>query len=202
MARCSSHPADALAPVRASLPSVSVPAQHACMLTPRAVRRAGARVRGYHVLRTAVLAGRMRRRPTYVLPAQDSRGMGRCDRPGLHLLVQLPPPSGPGRKTHEGRVKWAEKTVEMWKKDLESARVNSAARDASSTELMAPACRPTRSPTILMPRARSSVERRPTSVRSASISRWLSRPRGRAQRRRKHHLGLGVRSTMARHTPE
>jgi len=36
----------------------------------------------------------------------------------------------------------------------------------------------------------------------AAISRWPSRPRGRAQRRWKHHLGLGVRSTMARHTPE
>jgi len=96
----------------------------------------------------------------------------------------------------------AEPDVLRPKSRPESARVNSAARDASSTELMAPACRPTRSPTILMPRARSSVERRPTSVRSASISRWLSRPRGRAQRRRKHHLGLGVRSTMARHTLE
>ena len=96
----------------------------------------------------------------------------------------------------------AEPDVLRPKSRPESARVNSAARDASSTELMAPACLPTRSPTILMPRARSSVERRPTSVRSAAISRWPSRPRGRAQRRRKHRLGLGVCSTMARHTPE
>jgi len=55
------------------------------------------------------------------------------------------------------------------------------------------------------PDAKSSIiGRAPTNICSVGVHLEMAEqgPRGRAQRRRKHDLGLEVRSTMAWHTPE
>ena len=85
---------------------------------------------------------------------------------------------------------------------LFSARVHSATRDGSATYLMATACRRRCISTILSSRSHRYHDRRPLSDRSAPTTPWPSRPRGRAHGRRKHEIGLGVRSTIPRDTPE
>ena len=85
---------------------------------------------------------------------------------------------------------------------LFSARVHSATRDGPATYLMAKACRRRCIPTILSSRSHRYHKRRTLSDRSAPTTPWPSRPRGRAHGRRKHEIGLGVRSTIPRDTPE
>ena len=85
---------------------------------------------------------------------------------------------------------------------LFSARVHSATRDGPATYLMAKACRRRCISTILSSRSHRYHERRPLSDRSAPTTPWPSRPRGRAHGRRKHEIGLGVRSTIPRDIPE
>ena len=81
---------------------------------------------------------------------------------------------------------------------LFSARVHSATRDGPSTYLKAKTCRRRCISTILSSRSHRYHERRPLSDRSAPTTPWPSRPRGRAHGRRKHEIGLGVRSTIPR----